>query len=146
MENSVEILEILKDKPEPEDEGRNDFEAVTKRKFDSPQLGGRDEKESGSTSPVKRRRRNLENRQKAIEKVEEDMIDFVWYYLTANQAKKFPSNESLYDYSVQTVKHKILQPEVSSYSRVIEQGGSWTEFQLNRAMEENVQRFLEEIM
>ena len=74
------------------------------------------------------------------------MTEFVWDYLRANYADKFRSLESIYEFSVNTVKQKILPPEVTSYSQVIEQGGSWTGFEVNRAMEENVQRYLEEIM
>ena len=142
VENSVEEIVILE--VENEDEGKKDLEAekssVNKRKRQDDDL---------SLSPVQRRQRNLEIRRKAIDKFEEEMINFVWDYLSANYGQKFPSVDSIYEYSVKTVKHKILQPEVNSYMctrTVIEQGGSWREFEVNRAMEENVQRYLEELM
>ena len=149
VENSVEIIGVSEDKTGYE--GRNDLEDEKgsvnklKRQMDNPQEAGIDEDngESHSHSPAKRRRRNLEIRREAVEKFEEEMKVFVWDYLSANHAEKFPSTESLYDHSV---KHKILPAEVNSYSRVIEQGGSWKEFKINRAMEENVKRFLEEMM
>ena len=93
-------------------------------------------------SPVKRRLRNLDMRRKAIEKFEVEATDFVRDFLSANYAEKFPSSESLYEYSIQIVKDKILQPEITSYSKVIEQGGSWMEFRMNRAIEENVKMYL----
>ena len=155
VENSVEEIEILEVKVKSGEEGREDHEAekssVNKRQHqqhDDLQQVGKDEKEDGvlNLSPVKRRKRNLEIRRKAVDKFEEEMILFVWDYLSANYADKFSSAGSLYQYSAKTVREKILQPEVSSYSKVIEQGGSWAEFQLNRAMKENVQRFVDEMM
>ena len=155
VENSVEEIEILEVKVKSGEEGREDHEAekssVNKRQHqqhDDLQQVGKDEKEDGvlNLSPVKRRKRNLDLRREAIDKFEEEMINFVWDYLSANYADKFSSAGSLYQYSAKTVREKILQPEVSSYSKVIEQGGSWAEFQLNRAMKENVQRFVDEMM
>ena len=102
--------------------------------------------EAETPSPVKRRRINLDIRRKSIEKFEEEMIVVVWDYLSANHAGKFSSIESLYDFSIKTVKDKIIQPEVGSYSKVIEEGGSWAEFKVNRAVEENVKKFLEKMM
>ena len=93
-------------------------------------------------SPVKRRLRNLDMRRKVIEKFEVEVTDFVRDFLRAKYAEKFPSSESLYEYSIQIVKDKILQPEITSYSKVIEQGGSWMEFRMNRAIEENVKMYL----
>ena len=93
-------------------------------------------------SPVKRRLRNLDMRRKAIEMFEVEVTDFVRDFLRAKYAEKFPSSESLYEYSIQIVKDKILQPEITSYSKVIEQGGSWMEFKMNRAIEENVKMYL----
>ena len=139
VENSVEEVEILEDKTE--DEGRKepeDEKNSTKRQYDDLQ--------SESTSPVKRRRINLEIRRKAIEKFEEEMIVFVWDYLSANHAGKFANTESLHEFSIKTVKDKIIQPEVGNYSNVIEEGGSWTGFEVNRAVEENVKRFLDKLM
>ena len=81
-------------------------------------------------------------RRKAIEKFEVEVTDFVRNFLRAKYAEKFPSSESLYEYSIQIVKDKILQPEITSYSKVIEQGGSWMEFRLNRDIEENVKMYL----
>ena len=136
---SVEEVEILEDKTE--DEGRKepeDEKNSTKRQYDDLQ--------SESTSPVKRRRINLEIRRKAIEKFEEEMIVFVWDYLSANHAGKFANTESLHEFSIKTVKDKIIQPEVGNYSNVIEEGGSWTGFEVNRAVEENVKRFLDKLM
>ena len=102
--------------------------------------------EDGILSPVKRRLKNLDIRRKAIDKFEEEMIEFVWDYLLTNHAEKFPITESLFEYSVKTVKDKTIQPEVNSYSKVIEQGGSWAEFEVNRDIRENVKRFLEEMV
>ena len=152
VENSVEEIEVKSD-----GEGREDHEAekssINKRQHqqhdDLQQVEERGGKEGGvhNLSWVKRRKRNLESRRKAIDNFEEEMTIFVWDYLSANYGEKFPSAESLYEFSVKTVREKILQPEVSSYySKVIEHGGSWTQFQLNPARQENVQRFLEEMM
>ena len=151
VENSVEEIEVKSD-----GEGREDHEAekssINKRQHqqhDDLQQVEREEKGGGvlNLSPVKRRKRNLESRRIAIDNFEEEMTIFVWDYLSANYGEKFPSAESLYEFSVKTVREKILQPEVSSYySKVIEHGGSWTQFQLNPARQENVQRFLEEMM
>ena len=85
-------------------------------------------------------------RRKAIEKFEVEVTDFVSDFLSANYAEKFPSSESLYEYSIQIVKDKILQPEITSYSKVIEQGGSWMEFRMNRDIEENVKMYLDQKM
>ena len=72
VENSVEIEEIVILEVENEDEGEKDLEAekssVNKRKRQDDDL---------SLSPVKRRQRNLEIRRKAIDKFEEEMINFV---------------------------------------------------------------------
>ena len=97
-------------------------------------------------SPVKRRLRNIDIRRKVIDQFEEEMIDFVWDHLSANHAEKFSSSEAIFEYSVKIVKEKILHSEVSSYSKVIEQGGSWAEFEVNRDIKENVKRFLEEMV
>ena len=151
--HSVEEIEILE--VNIEDERRKDLEteksSVNKRPDDDTQQGGLVGKGDGggglALSPAKRRQRNLEMRRKAIDKFEEEMTNFVWDYLSANHAEKFPSADSIYEYSVQTVQHKILQPEVSSYvGSVIEKGGSWAEFGVNRAMEENVQKYLEKLL
>ena len=147
--HSVEEIEILE--VNIEDERRKDLEteksSVNKRPDDDTQQGGWVGKGGLALSPAKRRQRNLEMRRKAIDKFEEEMTNFVWDYLSENHAEKFPSPDSLYEYSVQTVQHKILQPEVSSYvGSVIEKGGSWAEFGVNRAMEENVQRYLEKLL
>ena len=85
-------------------------------------------------------------RRKAIEKFEVEVTDFVSDFLRANYAEKFLSSESLYEYSIQIVKDKILQPEITSYSKVIEQGGSWMEFRMNRDIEENVKMYLDQKM
>ena len=160
VENSVEEVEVLEDKTE--DEGRKDPEdekSPTKRQYDDLQQVERDEKksqikesleslkmEAESPSPVKRRQRNLDIRREAIEKFEEEIIAFVWDYLSVNYAGKFLSAESIYEFSIKTVQDKILQPEVGSYSKVIEKGGSWAEFKVNRAIEENVKKFLDKLM
>ena len=142
-ENSVDVADdeilLLEDKTNDEEIEDPDCEksSGTKRKYDE---------ETGLLSPVKRRQRNIEIRKDAIEKFEDETTEFVWDYLSANYAEKFPSAGSIYEFSVRTVKQKILPPEVNSYSKVIEQGGSWADFQLNRAMKENVQRYLEELM
>ena len=158
VENSVEEVEVLEDKTE--DEGKKETEAnksSTKSQYDDLQQVERDEEKSQSkesleklkletTSPAKRRRVNLNIRREAIEKFEEEMIAFVWDYLTVNHAGKFSSADSLYKFSIKTVKDKIIQPEVGSYSNVIEEGGSWTKFEVNRAVEENVKKFLDKMM
>ena len=82
-------------------------------------------------------------RRKAIEKFEVEVTDFVRDFLRAKYAEKFPSSESLYEYSI---KDKILQPEITSYSKVIEQGGSWMEFRMNRDIEEKVKMYLDQKM
>ena len=97
-------------------------------------------------SPVKRRLRNIDIRRKAIDQFEEEMIDFVWDHLSANHAVKFSSSEAIFEYSGKIVKEKILYPEISSYSKVIEQGGSWTDFKVNKAREKKVKKFLEEMV
>ena len=128
VENSVGEVEILEDKTE--DEGRKepeDEKNSTKRQYDDLQQVEMDEKkpptkesleslrmEAESTSPVKRRRINLEIRRKAIEKFEEEMIVFVWDYLSANYAGKFANTESLHEFSIKTVRNKIIQPEVGN--------------------------------
>ena len=97
-------------------------------------------------SPVKRRLRNIDIRRKAIDQFEEEMIDFVWDHLSANHAEKFSNSDAIFEYSGKIVKEKILHPEISSYSKVIEVGGSWTDFKVNKAREKKVKKFLEEIV
>ena len=103
-----EIL-LLEDKTNDEEIEDPDSEksSGTKRKYDE---------ETGLLSPVKRRKRNIEIRKDAIEKFEDETTEFVWDYLSANYAEKFPSAGSIYEFSVRNRRSSRLRSTATARS------------------------------
>jgi len=87
--------------------------------------------------------KRLDMRKEAIERYQQSLVIEVKNYLQTFK-DKFENDEELKTFSHFIVEKKLLNPEVNSFTKKIETGGSksWEEFVVSNATKENVKKYL----
>merc|ERR1712150_205532 len=98
----------------------------------------------GGSSRRNDRERNLNIREEAIKKYEEEMIGVVRECLRTKYRDKFRSDTDLNHYAVNIVKRKILDREINQFIEM--EKSSWSKFLVSESSRKNVVNFMSKLM